>query len=129
MKIKDIASKTNTPASTLRYYEKIGLLPLAERQSGQRVYSESMLWRVRFIGAAKSTGFTLDEIQALFQQADNLGDWRNTAQQKLHEIESQISQLQKMHVALTHVIQHDCLDDGLAAFAEKPELSMGLSTI
>ena len=124
MKIKDISFKTSTPASTLRYYEKIGLLPTISRQSGQRIYSESMLWRINFINAAKSTGFTLEEIKALFQQADNNGDWRHAAKQKLNEIQRQIQQLQEMHAALSHVVEQDCLDDGIAMFAQKPELSL-----
>jgi DNA-binding transcriptional MerR regulator len=123
MKIKDISLKTSTPASTLRYYEKIGLLPAISRQSGQRVYSESMLWRVNFINAAKSTGFTLEEIKSLFHLADNNSDWRDAANQKLDEINRQIKQLQRMHTALSHVIEQDCLDDGIAMFANKTELS------
>lgn len=123
MKIKDISLKTSTPASTLRYYEKIGLLPAISRQSGQRVYSESMLWRVNFINVAKSTGFRLEEIKSLFQLADNNSDWRNAAKQKLDEINKQIAQLQSMQVALSHVIEQDCLDDGIAMFANKTELS------
>lgn len=124
MKIKDISNKTNTPASTLRYYEKIGLLPAISRHSGQRIYGESILWRINFINAAKSTGFTLKEIKALFQQADNKGDWRLAATQKLDEIKKQILQLQKMHAALSQVVEQDCLDDGIAMFAQKPELSL-----
>tara|TARA_R110002073_G_C9485949_1_gene580437 strand:- start:2340 stop:2750 length:411 start_codon:yes stop_codon:yes gene_type:complete len=123
VKIKDIASKTDTPASTLRYYEKRGLLPTISRESGQRVYGESMLWRVNFINAAKATGFTLEEIKTLFQQADNKGNWRLAATQKLDEIQKQILQLQNMHSALSHVVEQDCLDDGIAMFAQKPALS------
>jgi DNA-binding transcriptional MerR regulator len=123
VKIKDISLKTSTPASTLRYYEKIGLLPTISRQSGQRVYSESMLWRVNFINAAKSTGFTLEEIKLLFQHADNNNDWRYAANQKLDQINNQIEQLQRMHMALSHVVEQGCLDDGIAMFANKTELS------
>ncbi|MDO6695274.1 MerR family DNA-binding protein [Aliiglaciecola sp. 3_MG-2023] len=123
MKIKDISLKTSTPASTLRYYEKIGLLPEISRQSGQRVYSESMLWRINFINAAKSTGFRLEEIKSLFQLADTNSDWRYAANQKLDEINKQIERLQRMQVALSHVIEQDCLDDGIAMFANKTELS------
>ena len=122
MKIKDIADKTSTPASTLRYYEKVGLLPIVQRSSGQRIYNESMVWRVNFISAAKSTGFTLSEIKALFQLADTNDNWRSAAIQKLNEIEKQMQQLQKMHSALSHVVEHDCLDDGIASFAQKSDV-------
>ena len=122
MKIKDISSKTGTPASTLRYYEKIGLLPTVSRQSGQRVYTDSMVWRVNFINVAKSTGFTLDEIKALFQLSDNDGNWRDAANIKLSELTLQIKKLQSMHSALSHVLEHNCLDDGIAMFAQKHDL-------
>jgi DNA-binding transcriptional MerR regulator len=122
VKIKDISSKTGTPASTLRYYEKIGLLPTVARQSGQRVYTESMVWRVNFINAAKSTGFTLEEIKELFQLSDNDGNWRDAANIKLNELALQIKKLQSMHGALSHVLEHNCLDDGIAMFAQKPNV-------
>ena len=122
MKIKELSTKTGTPASTLRYYEKLGILPVASRHSGQRVYSESMVWRVNFIRAAKSTGFTLNEIKALFHLADNNDNWRNAANVKLNEIEQEIQKLQKMHAALSHVVEHDCLDDGIAMFAQKSDV-------
>ena len=124
MRIKDISTKTGTPASALRYYEKIGLLPTVSRQSGQRVYTEPMVWRVNFINAAKSTGFTLEEIKALFQLSDNDGNWRDAANKKLSELALQVKKLQNMHGALSHVLEHNCLDDGIAMFAQKPNIAL-----
>ena len=122
MKISEVAKKTNTPASSLRYYEKIGLLPKVNRISTQRVYPDSIIWRVNFINAASATGFSLADIKSLFDHADNDLDWRKLAKQRLGEIEIQIQQLNKMTDAIKHIIQFDCLDTGIAMFSQKPDL-------
>jgi MerR family redox-sensitive transcriptional activator SoxR len=61
-----VAEETGVAATTLRYYEQIGLVPVPARVGGQRRYDESVLTRLEVIGLCKSAGFALDEIQVLF---------------------------------------------------------------
>ena len=62
-KIKDVAERSGFTAATLRYYEKIGLLPESTRTpAGYRVYDDRTLDRLAFIARAKQLGCTLDEI-------------------------------------------------------------------
>ena len=63
MKIGDIAGQTGLTAHTIRYYERIGLLPFAQRDStGQRVYDASILTWIEFLGRLKTTGMSIQEM-------------------------------------------------------------------
>ena len=63
MKIGDIAEQTGFTAHTIRYYERIGLLPFAPRDgTGQRVYDASILTWIEFLGRLKTTGMSIQEM-------------------------------------------------------------------
>ena len=63
MKIGEIAHKTNLPASTLRYYEKKGLLKVDRDKNGRRYYKESDIEWIKFIRRLKETGMLIKDIQ------------------------------------------------------------------
>jgi DNA-binding transcriptional MerR regulator len=64
--ISDLAARSGFTASTLRYYEQVGLLAATERSSGgYRLYDEAAVARLRFIDRAKQLGLPLDEIREL----------------------------------------------------------------
>lgn len=63
MKIGEIAKKTNLPASTLRYYEKKGLLKVDRDKNGRRYYKESDIEWIKFIRRLKETGMLIKDIQ------------------------------------------------------------------
>lgn len=63
MKIGEIANKTNLPASTLRYYEKKGLLKVDRDKNGRRYYKESYIEWIKFIRRLKETGMLIKDIQ------------------------------------------------------------------
>jgi len=63
MKIGDIARHTGLTVHTIRYYEQIGLLPPARRDStGQRVYEPAILVWIEFLGRLKTTGMSIQEM-------------------------------------------------------------------
>jgi MerR family transcriptional regulator, copper efflux regulator len=65
-RIKDVAERSGFNATTLRYYEEIGLLPAANRTpAGYRMYDDDTLERLAFIARAKQLGCTLEEIADL----------------------------------------------------------------
>lgn len=116
MRIGDVAKRANIPASTLRYYERIGLIDPPQRIGGQRHYDEGILDRLKIIQIAKDAGFSLNDIRPLLE-ADNSNEplssvWRNLAQQKIVEIETIIQQYQGIHRMLSRSI--DCHCRGLA---------------
>ncbi len=63
MKIGEMAQRTDLPESTLRYYEKKGLLKVARDSGGRRDYEESDIAWIRFIRRLKETGMLLKDIK------------------------------------------------------------------
>lgn len=65
-RIAELSQRTGFPASTLRYYEGIGLLPAAQRSpAGYRVYHDDAVERLAFVARAKQLGCSLEEIAEL----------------------------------------------------------------
>lgn len=63
MKIGELAKRSGLSAYTIRYYERIGLLPHADRdQSGQRDYDASILTWIEFLDRLKTTGMPIREM-------------------------------------------------------------------
>lgn len=64
--IGTLAQSAGVSTRTVRYYEEIGLLPIAKRfAGGRRVFSNEALQRLQFISRLKTLGFSLDEIRHL----------------------------------------------------------------
>ncbi len=64
--IGQLAKTVDVPASTIRYYERRGLLKPSNRSQGNyRLYGDDAVERLRFIRAAQTTGFTLDDVETL----------------------------------------------------------------
>jgi DNA-binding transcriptional MerR regulator len=83
--IGEAAERTGFSASTLRYYEGIGLVSAVQRTAaGYRTYDDSALARLSFIARAKGLGCTLDEITDLISVWDD--DECEPVQRRLHEL-------------------------------------------
>ena len=68
MRIREAGEAVGMSADTLRYYEKIGLVPRPARApGGQRTYAERDLARLRFVTRAQAIGFSLQEIKQLLR--------------------------------------------------------------
>jgi MerR family redox-sensitive transcriptional activator SoxR len=89
--ISQVARQVRLRPSAIRYYERIGLLPRAERLSGQRRYDPAVLYRLAIIQRARQLGFTLTEIRHLFFGFRDLTRaserWRTLSQRKLAELD------------------------------------------
>ena len=89
--ISEVARQLRLRPSAIRYYERIGLLPPAERQSGQRRYDLTVLYRLAIIQRARQLGFTLSEIRHLFFGFRDVTRasqrWRTLSQKKLAELD------------------------------------------
>ena len=109
MKIGELAARSDLPASTLRYYEAIGLIAAPQRASGQRVYDELILRTLRFIKLAQEIGFSLDEIDQLLNGATS-ANWRDLAQDKMAEIDAAIRHYETMKQMLIRGMACSCID-------------------
>ena len=89
--ISDVARQVGLQPSAIRYYEQIGLLPPAQRMSGQRRYDTTALYRLAIIQRARQLGFTLDEIRGLFFGFRNVARaserWQTLSRKKLAELD------------------------------------------
>lgn len=99
--IGETAEVLGLSPDTLRYYEKIKLVPRAAKNgSGRRSYSDKDMARLRFVQRAQSIGFSLAEIAQLLKLREAPARCsktvRSMAQRKCEEMREQISTLRKM---------------------------------
>lgn len=95
--IGEVARRAGVATSSIRYYERIGLLPEPARSGGQRRYDLDAVGKLGFIGVAQSAGFKLREIKELINEADDLsGPMRSLSSQKLGEVEALLERTKAM---------------------------------
>lgn len=107
----DVAKLSGLGSETIRYYEKIGLLPdPARSRAGYREYSSGILLRLRFIQSAKKLGFSLDEIAELLALRDEkdlpCSEVRAYTERKIEEIDQKIRDLQWIRDELDTLLHH-----------------------
>jgi DNA-binding transcriptional MerR regulator len=111
--IGELAVRTGTTPDTLRYYERLGLLPGPARTSGgYRVYTDDAVERLRFIKQARTLGLTLHEIRTLMSYKTSGGakrchDVRDMLRWKMADLETRIAELQAFRETLSRYLQ-DC---------------------
>jgi MerR family redox-sensitive transcriptional activator SoxR len=109
--ISNVARQVGLEPSAIRYYERIGLLPRAERTSGQRRYDNTALYRLALIQRARQLGFTLTEIRELFfgfrEVASASERWRKLSRKKLQELDAQVDAIKTMR-SLLEGLAHNC---------------------
>jgi DNA-binding transcriptional MerR regulator len=112
MKIGEVAGLAGVPASTIRYYERIDLLPEPKRIGGQRVYQPEVVEDLEVIGMAQELGFTLDEIRTLlnsFRSGEGPNQvCREMAEDKLEELGELVDKAIKMKRILEHGLTCTC---------------------
>jgi MerR family redox-sensitive transcriptional activator SoxR len=112
--IGQLSTATGVAPSALRYYEELGLLSPAARESGQRRYQPIAVAVVGLVVLLRDLGFTLAEIQRLFASRAVAPDaWRALAEAKLVEIDRHIADAQAARVAIEHSL--NCPQDDLLA--------------
>lgn len=116
IRIGRVARELGLGAATLRYYERLGLLPRTPRTaSGYRLYDRNAAQRLRFIRRAQALGFSLEQVAELLALHDNP---RGTARQvkrlteaKIADLEARIRDLEQMKRAL-QVLAKSCSGRG-----------------
>lgn len=111
MTIKEASKNTGLTADTLRYYEKIGMIPKIKRdKNGVRTYEDSDLRLINFVLKLKKAGMTLEKIVEYVELARE-GDSTAEARKKLLEeqresIILQISDLKESLALIEYKIDH-----------------------
>jgi MerR family mercuric resistance operon transcriptional regulator len=103
-----LSKRTGCNIETIRYYERIGLMPPATRsEGGHRVYGEAQSRRLGFIRRTRELGFTLDQVRTLLKLVD--GGRYTCAQVKritvhhLDEVRRKVVDLRKIERALAEM--------------------------
>jgi DNA-binding transcriptional MerR regulator len=91
--IGEVAKRAQVATSTVRYYERRGLLHADERRSGQRRYQPETLRRLVFIGMLQDFGLSLDDIDGVLHAATK-AEWKGIATRRLDALDAQIHSLQ-----------------------------------
>jgi MerR family mercuric resistance operon transcriptional regulator len=108
MTIGGLAEHSRVNLETIRYYERLGLLPRPPRSlSGYRLYPLEAIQRVRFIKQAQLLGFSLKEVAELLSlrvaPGTSCADIKKRADKKIAGIEEKIRDLRRMKQALVKV--------------------------
>ncbi len=113
--IGEVAKRIGLPAKTIRYYEDIGLVNPLRDSNGYRVFRDSDLHKLTFLGRARTLGFTINDCRTLLALYEDetraSADVKAVAQKHLDEIEAKITDLQAMHATLSHLAK-ECSGDG-----------------
>ncbi|MGD8558636.1 MAG: helix-turn-helix domain-containing protein [Gammaproteobacteria bacterium] len=108
MKIGQLSEQTDCKIETIRYYERIGLLPAPARSdSGYRIYKTDHVKRLSFICRSRELGFTIEEIRALLKMVDGgsytCNDVKTITLEHLTTIRRKIKDLKKLETTLSNI--------------------------
>lgn len=109
MRIGELAAVTGVHIETIRYYERVGIVPQPARAANNyRVYSGEHLRRLRFVRRARELGFALDDVRTLLALIEG-GDYtcaevRALGERHLGEVQARIADLRRMEQVLTEVV-------------------------
>lgn len=122
LSIGEVADRAGIAVSAIRFYERNGLLPEAERVSGQRRFTDETVQRLGIIDVAKQAGFSLDEVRVLLTSIDEGAPAHEQLQalaaRKLPEVETLIERAQRMRDWLTTASACGCKSlDSCALFS------------
>ncbi len=107
--VNDLARKAGVSPHTVRYYDRVGLLPKPPRSpSGHRLYTPEGVERLRFIRGAKHLGLQLQDIGHLLEVMDRgqrpCGHTESVLRGRLTEIDEEIARLAKLRDELERLL-------------------------
>jgi DNA-binding transcriptional MerR regulator len=112
IRIGELAQRAGTSPDTLRYYERVGLLPHPPRTpAGYRLYDSSVAERVAFIKKAQALGLTLEEIRDVLRIAAQgtapCEHVRAALQRRLEDVDTRIRELESLRATLRRALSRN----------------------
>jgi len=127
------AARSGCNGETIRYYERVGLMPAPARSAGgHRLYDDDLVKRLVFIRRARALGFSLDEIRGLLALADggseSCDEVKGLTVGHLAEIRRKIADLERIETVLAGMVRQcdaatlpDCpIIDTLFSVVDRP---------
>ena len=108
IKIGQLAERTGVHLETIRYYQRIGLMPTPRRTYGTvRRYGDDAACRLSFIKRAQNLGFSLEEVKLLLDLSvgEHCTETRNFAEQRRRLVAKKIADLRSVQAALDKLIR------------------------
>ncbi|MBD2839931.1 helix-turn-helix domain-containing protein [Pseudomonas sp. JM0905a] len=102
MDIAEVARRTGLPSSTLRYYEKKGLITSLSQQGTRRWFAPGILDQLALISLGQAAGLSLDEIRSMFSPNGEANIDRELLAAKADEIDALVKRLKAMSDGLRH---------------------------
>lgn len=114
LSIGQLAARTGTSVSAIRFYESRGLLTSERNAGGQRRFKRADIRRLSFILIAQRLGFTLQEIETRLAElpagrTPNQRDWARMSQSFRRTLDDRIASLQRLRDRLDGCIGCGCL--------------------
>jgi DNA-binding transcriptional MerR regulator len=112
MLIGEVARLAGVAASTLRYYEKAGLIPPPSRTGRRRQYDHQVLGRIRIVALARDAGFSVRETRTFLNGFPNGTTpalrWREMSRRKIAELDELMARLARMKSILDASFHCEC---------------------
>lgn len=109
MRIGELAEQTGCQVETIRYYERVGVLPEPQRgQNNYRYYGELHRRRLQFVRRCRDLGFSLDEVRTLLGMIDggskSCAEVEALARGHIEEVRAKLADLRKMESRLGDLV-------------------------
>ncbi|HEX7884588.1 MAG TPA: helix-turn-helix domain-containing protein [Phenylobacterium sp.] len=109
IQIGELSRRTGCNIETIRYYERIGLMPAPPRRGRYRTYGAEDVGRLGFVRRARELGFTLEEVRALLALSavgqTSCAEVRDLAASHLQDVRARIADLKRMERALADSVR------------------------
>ena len=111
IRIGELSRRTGCNIETIRYYERVGLLPRPSRSTSRyRLYGDEDVSRLTFVRRSRELGFTLDEVRALLalsvdQDEETCSEVRELAAGHLADVRAKIADLRAMERVLAEAMR------------------------
>jgi MerR family transcriptional regulator, mercuric resistance operon regulatory protein len=114
IQIGELSERTGCHIETVRYYERVGLLPRAARRGRYRTYTKPNVARLQFVMRSRDLGFSLDELRALLMLSAKPGSnscrqAQSLAAAHLADVRKRIRDLRLIEMVLAETIRR-CKD-------------------
>lgn len=108
--ISQLAKQADIPTTTVRYYERIGLVEPEDRSHGNyRLYGNRSLKKLQFIKAAQAIGFTLEDVKSLLAgddgNAPTCGSVQGLIEARLADVEERLKDLRHVRKVLKSALE------------------------
>lgn len=112
MAIGTVADRYGVPATTLRYWEQVGVLPAQRRSGGQRRYDRDAIRRIKFTHMAKQAGLSLEDIRTIFgghvDRSPTFADWASVAKDQLVALDRRMAELARLKSTIEECLTCGC---------------------